>query len=293
MKKALVIINKKAGQRRNGSIEERLIHKLNGQNYEVMIKHTPKSGAVDLTRQYAPDKDILIIAGGDGTIGEVIKGLNLENLQIPIAIIPTGTVNDVARVHNIPLDIAKAIGQLNTEKTVSADSIKFNDTYASYLLAFGSFMTAFAKVGSGIKSKMGRFSYLVAGVNMLLHLKGYKVNIKTDVEEFETSSVLTLVTTMSSVGSLTRLIKNAEPDDGLLHTINIEPVNIFEAMKIIYLALVGKIADHHKVNYLTTKKVEVRAIGLKDMNIDGDLHDYTDVDISVQKEGITLLKQSK
>lgn len=292
MKKALVIINKKAGQRKNGSIEEQLIHRLNGENYEVMIKHTPESGAVNITRQYAREQDILIIAGGDGTIGEVIKGLNLENLQIPIAVIPTGTVNDVARVHGIPLKTSNAIAQLNTEKTISADMIKFNETYASYLVAFGSFMTAFAKVDSGIKSKMGRFAYLLAGVNMLLNLKKYKVRIKTDGVEFENSSVLTLVSTVPSVGSLTRLIKNAKPDDGLLHIINIEPVNLVEALNIIFLAVSGKISHHPKVTYLTSKKAEVTAIGLKDMNIDGDLHDYTDAELSVMESGITLLDQS-
>lgn len=293
MKKALVIINKKAGQRKNGSIEEQLIHRLNDENYEVMIKYTPESGAVNITRQYASGKDILIIAGGDGTIGEVIKGLNLENLQIPIAVIPTGTVNDVARVHGIPLKISNAIAQLNTDKTISADTIKVNETYASYLVAFGSFMTAFTKVGSGIKSKIGRFAYLVAGVNMLLNLKEYKVKIKADGEDFETFSVLTLVSTMPSVGSLTQLIKDAEPDDGLLHIINIKPVNFLEALNIIFLSVTGKIANHPKVTYLTSKKVEVTAIGLKDMNIDGDLHDYTDADLSVMKGRITLLNQNK
>lgn len=293
MKKALAIINKKAGQRRNGSLEEQLIHKLNAQNYEVMIKHTPEGGAEALTRHYANGKELLIIVGGDGTIGEVIKGLCLEELQIPIGIIPTGTVNDLARVHKIPLDASKAISLLDIENTISSDTIKLNDTYANYLFALGSFMTAFAKVGAGTKSKMGRFAYLFAGINMLLQLKSYKVKIKTDNEAFETDSHLTIVTTVSSVGSITRLIENAKPDDGLLHIINIEPVNPFEAAKIIYLAVTGKIASHPKVNYLTSEKVEVSAIGLKDMNIDGDLHDYADADLAVMKNRITLLNQSK
>src|SRR5699024_8231451 len=144
-----------------------------------------------------------------------------------------------------------------------------------------------------IKSKIGRFAYLVAGVNMLLNLKEYKVKIKADGEDFETFSVLTLVSTMPSVGSLTQLIKDAEPDDGLLHIINIKPVNFLEALNIIFLSVTGKIANHPKVTYLTSKKVEVTAIGLKDMNIDGDLHDYTDADLSVMKGRITLLNQNK
>ncbi len=293
MKKALAIINKKAGQRRNGSLEEQLIRQLNAQNFEVMIKYTPEDGAEGLTRRYARGKDLIIIAGGDGTIGEVIKGMCLEELQIPIGIIPTGTVNDLARVHKIPLDAKKAIGRIDAENTYSSDMIKMNDTYAGYLIALGSFMTAFAKIGSGMKSKIGRFAYLFAGINMLLKLKKYKVNIKTDNEEFETDAHLTIVTTMSSVGSLTRLIENAEIDDGLLHIINIEPVNLVEAVHIMFLAVTGKIADHPKVNYLISENVEISAIGLKDMNIDGDLHDYADASITVMKRRITLLDLGK
>ena len=293
MKKALAIINKKAGQRRNGSLEEQLIRQLNAQNFEVMIKYTPEDGAEGLTRRYARGKDLIIIAGGDGTIGEVIKGMCLEELQIPIGIIPTGTVNDLARVHKIPLDAKKAIGRIDAENTYSSDTIKMNATYAGYLIALGSFMTAFAKIGSGMKSKIGRFAYLFAGINMLLKLKKYKVNIKTDNEEFETDAHLTIVTTMSSVGSLTRLIENAEIDDGLLHIINIEPVNLVEAVHIMFLAVTGKIADHPKVNYLISENVEISAIGLKDMNIDGDLHDYADASITVMKRRITLLDLGK
>lgn len=293
MKKALAIINKKAGQRRNGSLEEELIHQLNGQNYEVMIKHTPESGAEGLTRQYAHGKDLIVTVGGDGTIGEVIKGLGLENLQIPLGIIPTGTVNDFARVHKIPLDASKAINRLNADNKISSDTIKLNDTYAGYLFALGSFMTAFAKVGSGTKSKIGRLSYLFAGMNMLLQLKKYKVKIKTDNEAFETDAHLTIVTTMASVGSVTRLIEHAEPDDGLLHILNIEPVNIIEAGHIIFLAVTGKITGHPKVRYLTSEKAEVTAIGLNDMNIDGDFHDYTDAELTVMKGRLTLLDQSK
>lgn len=293
MKKALAIINKKAGQQRNGSLEEELIHHLIDQNYEVMIKHTPESGAEGLTRKYAHGKDLIVIAGGDGTIGEVIKGLGLEGLHIPMGIIPTGTVNDFACVYKIPLDVSKAIRRLNDDNKISSDTIKLNDTYAGYLFALGSFMTAFAKVGSGMKSRIGRLSYLFAGINMLFKLKRYKVKIKTENENFETDSHLTIVTTMSSVGSIVRLIENAEPDDGLLHILNIEPVNLFEAVHIIFLALTGKIANHPKVRYLTSEKAEVTAIGLKNMNIDGDLHDYTDVELAVMKGRITLLDQSK
>jgi len=292
MKEALAIINKKAGQRRNGSLEEQLIHKLNAQNFEVMIKHTPEDGAEGVTRRYAHGKDLIIIAGGDGTIGEVIKGMCLEGLQIPLGIIPTGTVNDFARVHKIPLDTSKAISRLDAEKTYSSDTIKMNNTYAGYLFALGSFMTAFAKVGSGTKSKIGRMAYLFAGINMLLQLKKYKVKIKTDNEAFEADSHLTIVTTMSSVGSVTRLIETAEADDGLLHIINIKPVNLIEAVHIVFLAVTGKIASHPKVRYLTSENMEVAAIGLKDMNIDGDLHDYTDAELTVMKNRLTLLDQT-
>lgn len=128
---------------------------------------------------------------------------------------------------------------------------------------------------------MGRGAYLIRGIRTLIKLNPYRIHIKIDKLEMEVDSVFTLVSKISSVGSLEKLLPEAKPDDGLLHILNIEPINFKDIVQLIYLAFTGKITKHPKVMYLTAEQVEIHTRDLKEMNIDGDLYDYKDVTVSV------------
>lgn len=156
MKKALVIINKTAGMGKKAQLEEALIRNLKSQNYEPVIKYTEPTGFEHIVLEHAADANLIVVAGGDGTISELISILGKHNINIPVAVIPAGTVNDFARANNIPLDPITPAKELDTANTKTIDTIKINDTYAGYMVAFGNFMTSFAKVNSSVKNKVGR-----------------------------------------------------------------------------------------------------------------------------------------
>lgn len=292
MKTALVIINKTAGMGKKAQLEEVLIRNLKAQNYEPVIKYTEPTGFEHIILEFAADAKLIVVAGGDGTISELVSILGKHDINIPVAVIPTGTVNDFARANNIPLNPITAAKELDTTKLKTIDTIKINDTYAGYMVAFGNFMTSFAKVNSSVKNKMGRSAYLIRGIRTLIKLNPYRVSIKIDKLEMEADSVFTLVSKISSVGSVEKLLPEAKSDDGLLHILNIEPINIKDIVRLIYMAFSGNITQHSKVMYLTAEQVEINIKDLKEMNIDGDLYDYKDVKVSVVKDGLTLAKNT-
>lgn len=289
MKKALIIINRTAGTGHKAQLEAALIHNLKSQNFDVVIKYTEPENFEHIVLEHSGNTDLFIAVGGDGTISKLVSILGKENIDVPVAVIPAGTVNDFARANDIPLHPITAAKQLDVSVSKNIDTIKVNDTYAGYLVAFGSFMTSFAKVNTSVKNKMGRTAYLFAGVKTLLNLKPYRIHLKIDGLELETNSVFTLVSKISSVGSIENLLPEAKPDDGLLHILNIEPVNFKDIFQLIYMAFTGKIIEHPKVLYLTAEHVEVQSRDLKEMNIDGDIYDYSNTDVSVVKNGMTLV----
>lgn len=288
MKKALIIINKTSGMGKKARLEEALIRNLKSQNYEPVIKYTEPTGFENILAAHAASIDLIVAAGGDGTISELVSILGKHNINLPVAVIPAGTVNDFARANNIPLNPILAAKELDTTRTKTIDTIKINDTYAGYMVAFGNFMTSFAKVNSSVKNKVGRIAYLIKGIKTLIKLNPYRVSIKIDKLEMEADSVFTLVSKISSVGSVEKLLPEARPDDGLLHILNIEPINIKDIVQLIYMAFTGNITNHRKVMYLTADQVEIQTSDLKEMNIDGDLYDYKDVQVTVVKDGLTL-----
>ncbi|WP_213810862.1 diacylglycerol kinase family protein [Jeotgalicoccus sp. WY2] len=288
MKKALIIINKTSGMGKKARLEEALIRNLKSQDYEPVIKYTEPTGFENILAAHAASIDLIVAAGGDGTISELVSILGKHNINLPVAVIPAGTVNDFARANNIPLNPILAAKELDTTRTKTIDTIKINDTYAGYMVAFGNFMTSFAKVNSSVKNKVGRIAYLIKGIKTLIKLNPYRVSIKIDKLEMETDSVFTLVSKISSVGSVEKLLPEARPDDGLLHILNIEPINIKDIVQLIYMAFTGNITNHRKVMYLTAEQVEISTRDLTEMNIDGDLHDYKDVKVSVVKDSMSL-----
>ena len=291
MKSALVIINKKSGKEKFTHIKETLRQTLKAQGFNMTVNYTTAdNGSQGIITELNKAPDLLVIVGGDGTVSDVINQLYLHNINIPIAIIPTGTTNDLARVNDVPLNAIKAAESIQAHSFKEIDVLKINNFYASYLVAFGNFMTSFARVSTNNKKRFGRLAYLFSSIKIITHLKKYRVQLKTDILDIELDSVFTIVSSISSVGSLDKLLPTAKADDGLLHILNISPVRLFEVPKILYLALLGRITEHPKVTYLTAKNVSVRTQSLSHMNIDGDLHPYKDSDIKVLKHHISLVE---
>lgn len=84
--------------------------------------------ATELAAGAVADKaDIIVIAGGDGTIGQVVNGT--IGSETRLGIIPTGTANDLARYFRIPGSLDEACDVILTGTTRRIDAIKFNDRY--------------------------------------------------------------------------------------------------------------------------------------------------------------------
>lgn len=73
--------------------------------------------------------DLVVAAGGDGTINEVINGIAEKEYRPKVGIIPTGTTNDFARALHVPRDVIKATKIIAAGQSVAMDIGKANETY--------------------------------------------------------------------------------------------------------------------------------------------------------------------
>ncbi len=101
----LVIINPKAGQRRTHRILRAIDRYLNDHGFDFTIKKTEQASDAEgwARAARAEGYDLLVVAGGDGTIREACEGLMKSRSQIPLVQIPIGTVNVTARALSIPM----------------------------------------------------------------------------------------------------------------------------------------------------------------------------------------------
>ena len=137
-KRALLIINPVAGRKAVNTQIAPIIRIFMEAGYLVTTMITARRGEASIfARQYAKGYDLLVCAGGDGTLHEVINGLANAEIRIPLGYIPCGTTNDFAASHGISADILKAARQAAYGKETVYDIGCFENQYFSYVALFG------------------------------------------------------------------------------------------------------------------------------------------------------------
>jgi len=100
MRRALVVVNPIAGRGAAGRCLPRLGEGLRTIGLSATIEATRASGdAKAITSKFAPDHDLVVVVGGDGTLNEVINGLGVDR---PLALFPVGTGNVMAKELRLP-----------------------------------------------------------------------------------------------------------------------------------------------------------------------------------------------
>jgi diacylglycerol kinase (ATP) len=106
MKRAHLFHNPNAGNEEHS--KEKLIEMINAHGYECGYSSTDEEG----WEEFQPHPDLLIVAGGDGTIRKVaqhLMSLPEENRNIPIAVLPLGTANNIAKTLGLSLEAEENI----------------------------------------------------------------------------------------------------------------------------------------------------------------------------------------
>ena len=129
MQRARIIYNPSAGREVFKKHIPYCLDQLEKAGYETSchattgLKDATKAAALAVERQY----DLVVAAGGDGTLCEVINGLAGETHRPKLGIIPAGTTNDFARALGIPRNIEAACQVLTGGQEKKMDIGKAND----------------------------------------------------------------------------------------------------------------------------------------------------------------------
>ena len=105
MKKCIIIMNPESGKVKSLSTKNEFYDVLRKHGYDAEIRYT--KGPKDATRiveELEDDVDLVISAGGDGTLNEVVTGNLRRNKKLVLANLPMGTTNDVANMYGYTKD---------------------------------------------------------------------------------------------------------------------------------------------------------------------------------------------
>lgn len=215
---------------------------LAGWGRTLWFETTAEEAGQDLTRQaIAMGAEMVLAAGGDGTVRAVVEGLRGSN--VPMGLIPSGTGNLLARNLNIGLSgqdaaITAAFEGTNRPIDRGIASIVREDgstqEHAFVVMAgLGLDAKMIAMTNSKLKKAVGWLAYVDAGVRALPELKPLKIRYSIDNDPWRSTSVHTVM--VGNCGSLpggVLLIPEARVDDGVLDIMALRPEGAFGWLKI-------------------------------------------------------------
>ncbi|AQM41566.1 MULTISPECIES: diacylglycerol kinase [Staphylococcus] len=271
-KRARIIYNPTSGKELFKRTLPDVLIKLEKAGFETSAYATEKIGdaTTEAKRCLTQDYDVLIAAGGDGTLNEVINGIAEHPNRPKIGIIPMGTVNDFGRALHLPNDIMSAIDVIIEGHSTRVDIGKMNSRYFINLAAGGQLTQVSYETPSRLKSIVGPFAYYIKGFEMLPQMKAVDLRIEYDDEVFQGEALLFLLGLTNSMAGFEKLVPDAKLDDGYFTLIIVEKANLAELGHIMTLASRGEHIKHPKVHYKKAKSINISSFIDLQLNVDGE-----------------------
>ncbi|MBM7453210.1 YegS/Rv2252/BmrU family lipid kinase [Acholeplasma morum] len=282
------IFNPESGKGKIEKNHRRIVQSFTDKGHEVEVLKTTKQNDAMLFAS-KPGYDLILVAGGDGTLNEVVNGIMTLEVKPKIGYIPTGTVNDVAHLLGIPRNVKKAVKLiLGDGVSRKMDIAKLNDTYFTYAAATGKFAKASYDIKRSDKKRFGALAYVVRGITDMFY--DYKIPLRIEYDHgiIERTFTLLLFLNGPRVGGVNLfLIRKSKLNDGILEARLFERRGLLTLFKVLsFFALGGLVTKGG--HQLKSSRYSIKADPKVEWNTDGEQKEHGSVDIVVIKEAIEI-----
>ena len=296
-----IILNPSSGRETARSNIENVLSYLamKGSIERADINYTAKRfDAMNYAMDTDPEEyDILIAAGGDGTVNEVVTGLMRAEIDIPVAIYNSGTVNDFATINHLPSAPQDFARMLEDPELIRVDCGKAGESYFMNVLAAGSFADVIYNVQPDLKTALGPVAYWISAMKDIPSLNNSEhIIIHNGDETIETDAVMFFVSNTSSVGGFRNLMSHADVTDGLLDVMVLKKVEFNEIMPLFGKIIVGDHINSDKVIYFQATDFSIEAPEAANkitLDLDGEKGPSLPIRISCVPRAINLVTPRK
>ena len=278
----LLIYNSRAGK---GSFLTRLpevIDMFVKGGFRVEVYPTQAAGdAIEKVSHIPGYISLVVAAGGDGTLDEVVTGLLKSGRDVPLGYIPVGSTNDYAASLKLSFNVLEAVGDILGGEPQAVDMGEFNNEIFVYVAAFGAFTDVSYDTNQDMKNLFGHIAYIMEGVRRIGDIKSYDLRVEVDGELHEGSYIYGMVTNSVSVGGFKGITgKNVLMDDGVFEVLLIHtPKNVLELQEIVTTLLSGNM-DSSLIEFYRTDHVRFWSEEEISWTMDGEYggaHSYVDI----------------
>ena len=263
MKQALFLYNPQSG---TGRIERKVtdivaIFQQHGYRLEPLridFTQNPFAGREEI--------DLVVVAGGDGTVNFTLNRMKEKELDIPIGDFPAGTAYDFAGAIGMSKDPRKAAEQIATGEIIRVDCGKVNEIYFVNIFSFGLFTTTSQRTPDEQKHRWGKLAYIAEGIKELRRMRKIPLEIRADGEHFSLDTLIALIFNGETAGGF-RLARRSSIQDGHFECLLLEKRNFLHACWTMVRYLLG--GDPKAIRHLHVRSLEIHSTINELTDVDG------------------------
>lgn len=293
--RASLIYNPNAGQIWSAFEPEKVCQFLGQHGWEVSPCPTDYAGhGSELARQAVKQgQDVVIAAGGDGTINEVIQAL--AQTEVKLGILPAGTTNVLARELKIPLNFQGALNCLPTAEAFRVDLGRVNHRYFMLMAGIGYDAEVVRDINPQLKAVAGKSAVVTSGVMNLFNHQPFKVKLRCRDAQGKKHTLRRRVMQIFVFNAATyatdfKIAAEARMDDGVLELLVFKSKRFQDTFQSLLALLLRRHKEWTDVEQLEIQSVHISARTPAPLQIDGDTIGTTPVKIEVVPKALTLLR---
>jgi len=273
MPNACVILNPAAGSVKDRDAIIERIKALPSTDLRVTSK---RGSAEQFTRAaVAGGCDLVIAAGGDGTLNEVVNGIGEKAMHVRVGVLPLGTGNDFARTLELPTDVEECIELILAAQTRPIDLVRVTSDCVRYFVnvsAGGFSGLVNDKLTPEMKETWGPLAYIRSAAAALPELRAYLTRIALDNTETISETLYNVIIGNGRfVAGGIPVAPEAAPDDGLLDLVLIPKRPTLDLALLAPQILMGTHLSSDSVIYRRASRIAVNSKPGMWFNVDGEL----------------------
>jgi YegS/Rv2252/BmrU family lipid kinase len=212
--------------------------------------------------------DLVVAAGGDGTINEVINGL--AGSATALAPLPLGTMNVWARELRLPLHPRLAAEALLTWQARPIDLGRAGGRYFLLMAGIGFDAAITAGVGVQEKRRFGALAYVLRGIEHTVNLRSARARLVIDGRPRRRRVLMVVVGNSQLYGGLVKITHHASIDDGLLDICVIKGDNGLSAVRRLLAIISRRQSRDPEIEYYRARTLQITARPPLPVQVDGD-----------------------
>ncbi len=297
-KKCILIYNPESGAKDKTQFLKIFREVFEKEDYEVSIKSTQKKGDATKIIEQLDDVDLVVVAGGDGTLNEAVTGNTRRKKPLLLSYLPFGTTNDVGAMYGFSKNTYDNIERILHGTIQEIDVCMINDRPFIYVACLGNYVNVSYETPRRLKKKYGKLAYVLYGIKQLREkIHQYKITYQVDGEKNEGTYSFIFITNTSHLAGLglDNIYKDVKLNDHMFEVALCNVKNKKDILHMFYSLKKMDVKSIPGITYYQTNKIDIEFenVPISSWCIDGEEFKHHEKKFHLEvKKGFKMLLPS-